>query len=214
MENQKTAMVWGAYGGIGKALVEKLNSDGWRVVAVGRNQPPDDVPAHLTLEADACDEFAVKSAVMTASQEFNQIDLWIYAAGDITFVPVQKMTLDVWQRILNNNLTGAYLTARHSLPLLAPDAHLFFLGAVSERLRLPGLAAYAAAKAALEAFADSLRKEERKRKVTVVRPGAVDTPLWQKVPMTLPKHYATPEKVAERILDAYKSGQTGQLDLV
>jgi hypothetical protein len=49
--------------------------------------------------------------------------------------------------------------------------------------------------------------------VTVVRPGAVATPFWDKVPMRLPKDAATPEKVAGRILQAYVDGQSGTLDL-
>ena len=114
---------------------------------------------------------------------------------------------------MNANLLGAYLTTHHSLPLLAPDATLIYLGAISERLRLPGLSAYAAAKAGLEAFAEALRKEERKRRVLVVRPGAVDTALWDKVPMRLPKDAAAPQKVARRILQAYEDGTSGILDL-
>lgn len=66
-------------------------------------------------------------------------------------------------RILDANLTGGYNTVHYSLPLLTPDAPLVFLGAVSGRMRLPGLSAYAAAKAGLEAFAEAQRKEERKR---------------------------------------------------
>jgi NAD(P)-dependent dehydrogenase (short-subunit alcohol dehydrogenase family) len=97
--------------------------------------------------------------------------------------------------------------------LLAEDAHLFYLGAISERLRLPGLGAYAAAKAGLEAFADTLRKEERRRKVTVVRPAAVATPLWEKVPMRLPAHAMTAKDLAERIIEAYRDGHKGTLDL-
>ena len=70
----------------------------------------------------------------------------------------------------------AFLATHFSMPLLAQNAHLVYLGAVSERLRLPGLSAYAAAKAGLEAYAEALKKEERKRRITVVRPGAVATP--------------------------------------
>jgi short-subunit dehydrogenase len=87
------------------------------------------------------------------------------------------------------------------------------LGAVSERLRLPKLSAYAAAKAGLEAFVEALRKEERRRQVMLVRPAAVATPLWDKVPMSLPTNAPSPEKVAKRILKAYHEGHTGQLDL-
>ncbi|HSR33983.1 MAG TPA: SDR family oxidoreductase, partial [Anaerolineae bacterium] len=118
-----------------------------------------------------------------------------------------------WQRILDANLVGAYLAAHYSLPLLARDAHLLFLGAVSERMRLPRLSAYAAAKAGLEAFVEVLGKEERKRRVTLVRPAAVDTPLWDKVPFKLPAGAMSPDETADRILDAYRDGHRGVLDL-
>jgi NAD(P)-dependent dehydrogenase (short-subunit alcohol dehydrogenase family) len=97
---------------------------------------------------------------------------------------------------------------------MSENAHIFILGAVSERMRLPGLGGYAAAKAGLEAFAEALGKEERKKRVTVVRPGAVATPFWEKVPLKLPKDAAPPEKVAEKIYEAYLSEHKGKLDLV
>ena len=112
------------------------------------------------------------------------------------------------------NLTGAFLTTRYSLPLLAPDAHLVYLGAISERLRLPGLSAYAAAKAGLEALAETLAKEERKRRVTVVRPAAVDTPLWEKVPLRLPAGALTADALARQIIEAHQDGHKGTLDIV
>jgi NAD(P)-dependent dehydrogenase (short-subunit alcohol dehydrogenase family) len=114
---------------------------------------------------------------------------------------------------LDANLNGAYLAIHYSLPLLAPQAHIFFLGAISERMRLPRLSAYAAAKAGLEAFAEALRKEQRKRRVTVVRPVAVDTPFWDKVPFNLPPHPLQPDDVAQRILAAYHERHKGPLDL-
>lgn len=211
----QTAMIWGAGGGIGRALVTHLASDEneWAVIAISRRSEALALLTPYTFEADVGDDFAVQNAVMATSQEVESVDLWIYAAGDIMATPVARTAPQAWQRILTANLTGAYLATRHSLPLLAQDAHLVFLGAISERLRLPSLAAYAAAKAGLEAFAETLRKEERKKRVTVVRPSAVATPLWDKVPMRLPKNAASPEKVAQRIVDAYEEGHQGTLDL-
>ena len=205
-----TAMVWGASGGIGRALVDRLMADGWTVVALLRH------PAELAsdvIEADVADLHSVESALAEARDVVSTVDLWIYAVGDITSVRVADMSPDTWRRILDANLTGAYLAVHYSLPLLADDAHIVFLGAVSERMRLPGLSAYAAAKAGLEAFATALGKEERKRRVTVVRPGAVDTAIWQKVPFNLPRHALKPEAVAERIVAAYEEGHKGMLDL-
>ena len=80
-------------------------------------------------------------------------------------------------------------------------------------MRLPQIGAYAAAKSGLEAFAAVLAKEERQRRVTIVRPGAVDTPLWDRAPFRMPKDAMPPERVAERIVEAYAEGHQGQLDL-
>lgn len=208
----KTAMIWGAQGGIGRALVETLKTQGWTVVGISRHGDELPAEADVRLSADVGDSFSVQRAVVSAGQEAAEIDLWIYAAGDITSDPAAEMHPETWTRILNANLSGAFLTAHHSQPLLAPNAHLIFLGAVQERLRLPGLSAYAAAKAGLEAFAETLRKEQRGRKVTVVRPVAVDTPLWDKVPMRLPQGAGTPEQAAARILEVYQAGETGIYD--
>jgi len=208
-----TAMVWGANGGIGGALVTQLKNNGWTVAAVGRDEESLRDSAALSLQADVADAFSVQRAVQAAAFEMSEVNLWVYAVGDIAAAPVEDFDPATWTRILAANLTGAYLTARYSLPLLAPDAHLVFIGAISERLRLPGLSAYAASKAGLEAFAEALRKEQRRRRVTVVRPAAVATPLWDKVPLRLPKDAPPPAKVAARILAAHLEGHSGLLDL-
>jgi hypothetical protein len=48
----------------------------------------------------------------------------------------------------------------------------------------------------------------------VVRPGAVATSFWEKVPLRMPADAPPPAKVAQKILEAYQSGHKGQLDLV
>jgi NAD(P)-dependent dehydrogenase (short-subunit alcohol dehydrogenase family) len=209
----KNAMIWGAGGGIGRALASQLEKNGWRVLAIGRHT--DELGDALAdrFEADVSDAEAIKRALAAAGEAVDQVDLWIYAAGDIAASKVAQAGPESWQRILNANLAGAYLTAHYSLPLLAADSSLIFLGAVSERLRLPRLSAYAAAKAGLEAFVEVLAKEERKRRIILVRPAAVDTPLWDKVPFKLPAGAMSPDEAAERILSAYRDGHRGQLDL-
>jgi NAD(P)-dependent dehydrogenase (short-subunit alcohol dehydrogenase family) len=209
----KTAMIWGAGGGIGRALVTQLTDEEWNVMAIShRSSNLEELTPHVG-EADVASPYEVEAAIISASQMVDEIDLWIYAAGDITSTKVADLTPDEWQRITDANLTGAFLTTHYSLPLLASDAHLIYLGAISERLRLPGLAAYAAAKVGLEAFAEALGKEERKRRITVVRPGAVATPFWEKVPLRLPADALSPEAVAQQILEAHLQGQKGILNL-
>jgi len=208
-----TTMIWGAGGGIGRALVARLAAEGWTVVALSR-RPAElaDLATH-SIAVELSDPRAVEQAASTAGEFVSAVDLWIYAAGDITSAKVAQMSPADWRRILDANLNGAYLATHFSLPLLADDAHLVFLGAVSERMRLPGLSAYAAAKAGLEAFATTLGKEERRRRVTVLRPAGVDTPIWRKVPFKMPHKALPPEAVAEQVLVAYREGHKGILDL-
>lgn len=208
----KTALIWGAGGAIGQAIARQLAQADWQVLTAGRRSESFPGLTEHIYEVELGNPFSVQSAITAISQEVSQVDLWVYAAGDIASQRVNEMQPSDWARILQANLNGAFLATHFSWPLLSDQAHLFYLGALSERMHLPGLSAYAAAKAGLEAFADVVRKESR-RKVTVLRPAAVDTPFWGKVPFRLPPHHLTPDQVAERILQAYTEGTQGQFDI-
>lgn len=209
----QTAMIWGANGGIGQALVKQLTTQDWHVIAIARHYQGIESESITTIDADATDPQAVETAITIASQTAVDVPLWIYAAGDITSAKVADLRAADWHRILGANLTGAYLTTHYSLPLLDETCHLMYIGAISERLQLPGLSAYVAAKAGLEAWATSLAKEERRRRITVVRPGAVVTPFWDKVPLKLPKDALSADSVAQQIIDAHQQGHKGTLDI-
>ena len=196
------------------AILAKLNADSWTTIAVAHETKSITSFADYVFETPFDDPGRLEQTAYLISQEAGEIDFWCYAAGDILQAKVSDMAPQDWHRILSANLTNAYYAIHYSLPLLRENAHIIFIGAVSERLKLPGLSAYAASKAGLEAFAVALSKEERKKRITVVRPGAVTTPLWDKVPLRLPADAASPEKVAEKIIDAYQAGHNGQLDLV
>jgi NAD(P)-dependent dehydrogenase (short-subunit alcohol dehydrogenase family) len=209
----RTALVWGATGGIGRAVVERLLVDGWSVSAVGRDARALPALTPHCYEADLSDAFSVQQAVMAMGQELGEIALFVYAAGDITSEPLAQMKPATWQRIMDANLTGAYLATHYSLPLLAEDAALVFVGAISERLRLPGLTAYVAAKAGLEAMVEALRKEERHRRVILVRPAAVNTGFWAKVPFRMPATAQSARAVAEKIVEAGRSAGSVVIDV-
>ena len=209
----KKALIWGGEGGIGRAILEEFKMQGWQVAVVGRTITGRSAGADWSFEADFRDPDQVDEVVSALRGMNLGFDVFVYAGGDIASVKIRDSEPALWERILDNNLTAVYQTVRGSLPLLSERAHLFLLGAVSERLQLPGLSAYAAAKAGLEAMAVALSKEERQKKVTVVRPGAVDTSLWDKVPFNQPAHAYQPEQVADKIWNDYQEEHQGQLDL-
>lgn len=208
----KNAIIWGAAGGIGKALTQKLVDENFTVVAVSRHPTDMKLITPHVIATDVTQPSQVTAAARMAGEMVPAFDLFLYTAGDIASIKTGEMTATDWNRILSSNLTGAFLTTQASLPFLAPEARMVFLGAVHERLRLPGLSAYAAAKAGLEAFTEALRKETR-RKTLLVRPGSVNTAFWSKVPFSMPKNALQPETLATLVHAAILDGKEGILDL-
>ena len=210
----QTALIWGAAGGIGRALVDTLSESGWRVLGIARDAAAlsdmdiESYSAELSREADVA-----AAALWAAQQSEGAVNLWVYAAGDMIGKPLADTTASEWERIFGANVTGAHLAVTHSLALVPSGGHLVFIGAYVDRIALLKLGAYAASKAALDAYVTALAKEVRDRRVTNVRVGNVwvgeiDTPLWRKVPF-----HPEPFGVAAAVLRAYAEGHKGNLDL-
>jgi NAD(P)-dependent dehydrogenase (short-subunit alcohol dehydrogenase family) len=209
----KKVLLWGSEGGIGQAVLNKFRDQGWEAAAAARTITGRSAAAEWKIQADFREIKDLERAGAELADLGVAFDVFVFAAGDIASQKVGEGDPGQWKRILDNNLTAAYLTLQASLPVMKEDAAVILLGAVSERLRLPGLSAYAAAKAGLEALGTAFAKEARRKQVLVVRPGAVATGLWDKVPFKQPEQAYQPEQVADRIWEAYQQGETGQLDL-
>jgi NAD(P)-dependent dehydrogenase (short-subunit alcohol dehydrogenase family) len=206
------ALIWGASGGIGSALVGLLKEKGWRVFAAARDESRVP-PADLICAFDAADEYSFKEAAMQIAYESSGIDLVVYAAGALVAAAVMDTTRDGWSAVIESNLSGALRAAQVSVPLMKEGGHMMFIGAYIDHLILPKFAAYAAAKAGLEPLIGILAKEHRKHKFTVVHPGAVATRFWENAPFSLPKTAKQPIAVAEAIIARWESGESGKLDL-
>jgi NAD(P)-dependent dehydrogenase (short-subunit alcohol dehydrogenase family) len=207
------ALIWGASGGIGSALVHKLKAEGWRVFAAARRESGIPANADMTFPFNALQPATVAEVASVIAAETSGLDLVIYAAGGVKAAPLEKLEPDAWRLIMAANLDGAFLAARSSLNLMRDDGHLMIIGAHVGKITLPRMGAYAAAKAGLETFITVLQKEHRRKRITIVRPSAVDTPMWANVPFNPPQQALSPESVAQSILDHHTSGGSGELDL-
>jgi len=112
----KMALIWGAAGGIGRALARKLKDEGWQVIGVSRQGDDLAGVADYAFAADVADPFAVQRAVLAAGQVAGEAHLFVYAAGDIASEPAARMTPATFRRIMDANLLGAYNAVHHSLP--------------------------------------------------------------------------------------------------
>lgn len=207
-----TALIFGA-GGIGAAVATAVAAEGHRVVLVSRT---DTVAARLGVEgrvADMSNPNEVAELCLWAAREVGPIELMVCALGAMNGERLDRITPDQTSRVMADNFTSTHLAVTQATPLLSPTAHRFVCGAYLERLALPGLGAYAAAKAAVDAWARVLIKEERGIKTTLLRLPAVDTSLWRTAPFPLPKGAVPPSRVAEVVMSHWRDGTVGVVDV-
>jgi len=209
----KTAMILGAAGGIGSAVANRAIETGFQAIQISRNGTSSKEFDVQSLSADFGLSHELERMAFEAAGVSDPVDLWVYAVGDIFSSKVEKTKKTDWMRIMGANFFGAHYAVQASLPLLKEDAHLFFIGAYVDRLIFPGMAAYASSKAALETYTAVLAKELPKMKISLVRPAAVDTDFWDKVPFKKPSNAISAEQAAEKIFNAYDQGLTGLIDL-
>ena len=128
-------------------------------------------------------EASVDAAFAAVEQQWGRIDVLVNSAGlNMTGVPVRKMALAQWQRLLATDLTGAFLTSRRFLtgrgeePGPASIIHISSIHAYAVRA---GGADYCAAKGGLTNLVETLAIEEAPRaiRVNAIEPGMILTPM-------------------------------------
>jgi NAD(P)-dependent dehydrogenase (short-subunit alcohol dehydrogenase family) len=182
-----TVLVTGATGGLGPSVVEAFLADGWRVVATSRSgRPPQDLVGHERLEAVATDLFEpadVGEAVTVAVGDRAAAPLQAlvnlvggYAVGG----RVHETPVEQFDRQLTLNLRPTYLVTKAVLPHLVENGGGSIV-CVSARVAVRpfrGAGSYAAAKAAVLAFAQTVAVEYAADGVrcNAVLPSVIDTP--------------------------------------
>jgi NAD(P)-dependent dehydrogenase (short-subunit alcohol dehydrogenase family) len=207
------ALIWGASGGIGSALTDLLIQEGWRVYGVARQSDRIAEGVMQAYEFEASDSQSFESVVRLVSMETESLDLMVYAVGGVAYQKLGDMTTEDWQNTLDSNLNGALFAAQQCMPLMSKNGHIVFIGAYLDHIQLPKMGAYATAKGALEQFAIVLAKENRRKRITMVRPGAVNTAFWEQVGFKKPDTAKPPQDVAKAILQHHQNGETGDINL-
>jgi NAD(P)-dependent dehydrogenase (short-subunit alcohol dehydrogenase family) len=207
------ALIWGASGGIGSALVEQLTGQGWRVFGAARDERRVPESASWRGSFDATDDHSFETVAYGVGTESSGLKLVVYAAGVMDAAPLDGLSAEAWARMQAVNLSGPLRAAQASLPLLQETAAVIAIGAQLDKITLPKFGAYAASKAGLEALYAVLAKEQRRHAWIVVRPGAVDTPFWANVPFALPKSAQSADAVAKAIIALAEVGKSGAFDI-
>lgn len=182
------ALVTGAASGIGRAIAERLLDDGWAVAAF-------DLPrsglarafaksAHVALiEGDVADAAAVERAVAGTVTAFGRLDGLVSNAGIMKRKPIGKLSLADWQRVLDVNLTAAFLFARAAEKALRrTKGAIVTIASTRALMSEPNTEAYSATKGGLvaltHALALSLGPDIR---VNCISPGWIETGDYSKL---------------------------------
>ncbi|MBI5801687.1 MAG: SDR family NAD(P)-dependent oxidoreductase [Verrucomicrobia bacterium] len=188
----RVALITGASGGLGRALVAEFHAQGWRVAAgFHQENAHAESDSLLPLPLDVTSSDAVQSAVTQILSRWQRVDLLINNAGTTADNLSWQLTDEDWQRVLDVHLKGAFLCSQAVLrPMFKQrDGHILNIASFSARAGNRGQANYAAAKAALLGLTTSLAKEAGRRNVRVnaILPGVLRTPMTARL---------TPEQLA------------------
>ncbi|MGH3756704.1 SDR family NAD(P)-dependent oxidoreductase [Actinophytocola sp.] len=194
VETGGAAIVTGASGGIGRAIAVRLAADGYAVICGYRTSA---ASAEATVAeiasfggravtqcVDVTSESDVARLVSAAVDRFGRLDTLVNSAGVNRMAGGAELSFDEWRSILDVNLDGPFLCARHAVPAMRAGGGgvIVNIGSVASRLAPVGASAYAAAKAGLLAFGRTLAGEVAGFGIRVVTctPGMVETEMTRR----------------------------------
>jgi len=213
----KVALVTGGNGGIGLGMARGLARAGARVALAAR----DPAKLHaavselqalgcdaLGLTVDVTDEASVAALLDQCLQRCGRLDILVNNAGTTVRKPPQDLSLDEWHRVMDTNLTSAFLCARAAYPhLKARGGKVINIGSMLSIFGASFAAAYGASKGGIVQLTKSLASAWAPDNIQVnaVLPGWIDTALTQ----------GARQQVAglhDRVLARTPAGRWGQPD--
>ena len=214
----RSFLVTGACGGLGSAVTAMLAARGAFVFAADADT---DALARLprnertlSVVMDVTDPGSVRTAREALQQSEAGLDGIVCAAGIYAGGPLIEVPGEVVRRALDVNVMGAVRVVNEFFPLLREGrGRIVFISSESTRVALPFTGPYVMSKRALEAYAETLRRELARlgTRVTVIQPGAIRTSLLRSAARSLDAESALPlyreamrraRKVLEREIDS------------
>lgn len=210
----KSILIAGGSGGLGSRLAERLSERGARLTLVSRSRESlEQVGVDATLvEADLRLPSEADRAVAAAVEAHGGLDGVVNAAGVVAFGRADETSTDTIEELFLTNTFLPIFLVQSALGHLRDGGVILNLSGVVAEQPVAGMAGYSASKAALAAFGTALRRELRKRKITVIdaRPGHTETgladhPIAGEAPRFPEGH--DPDDVVERLVAAIEADE-------
>ncbi|MEG3767744.1 SDR family NAD(P)-dependent oxidoreductase [Alteromonas sp. 14N.309.X.WAT.G.H12] len=183
----KTLLITGATSGIGKALALHAATQGYKIIACGRNEG-------VLEELATSPQITTKKFDLTSLEETRtalasvQFDIAVLNAGSCEYVDSDDFTTALFRRVFEINFFGMVHSVEALLPNLRPGNQLVIVDSMARLFPFTRSEAYGASKAAVHYFTQSLSVDLAPRHIHVqhVSPGFIDTPLTQKNDFAMP----------------------------
>jgi len=190
---ERVALVTGASRGIGRAIAEAFLEEGAKVALCARSVPELDALAEawnqktsraLPLECDVSSRASVEAAMEELEKSWGKLHIVVNNAGISGRTPIDEDDGgELWQRILDINLTGSYTVSHAALDLMSSGGgRIINMSSVLGRFGVPGYAAYCTSKHGILGFTRALALELAPRGITVnaICPGWVETDMAER----------------------------------
>jgi NAD(P)-dependent dehydrogenase (short-subunit alcohol dehydrogenase family) len=190
----KVALITGAGSGIGKAAALLMAQDGAKIAALGRTAEELEGVIHtiqgsqgeaICVVADISQPDQMQNAVKQIVDKWGRIDIVFANAGiNGVWAPIEDLEPDEWDKTLDINLKGTFLTVKYAVPYLKKRGGSVIITSSVNGTRIfsnTGATAYSCSKAAQVAFAKMVALELAKHRVrvNVICPGWIDTSIDQ-----------------------------------
>ena len=185
----QVALVTGGGTGIGKAIAQAMHKEGAKIIIVGRKEEIlKEAQAELgsDVEMMTCDvtqEDQVKKVYENVMSNHGKIDILINNAGMAAKAKSYEMSYDLWKKVVDVNLNGAFLCAREAMKIMVnqKSGRIINIGSISGQMSRPENAPYTATKFAIEGLTRALALDGREHgvAVSVIHPGNAATNIWK-----------------------------------
>ncbi len=181
---QRFAIVTGSSSGLGLEVAKFLLSNGYTVFGGSRSGTDIENENFYDVELDISSEESVEEFYETVREYTDKIHLVVNNAGICEMVSVADMTAESFEEHLAINTLGPFLLFKNLESFLVKEqTHIISVLSTAAHYGYPNVSAYNASKFGQLGFMESLKKEWKDHKVrfTNLFPGAIDTPLWNKM---------------------------------
>jgi len=215
----KVAVVTGGTRGIGYSIAEALLAEGAKVLICGRDgavvksalehlgKGVKDRIVGTTADIRRYDD--CRKLIQAAAERFGGLDILVNNAGVGIFKPVDELTPEEWNSIIETNLSGVFYCCREAIPLMRKrgGGYIFNISSLAGVNPFAGGSAYNASKFGLNGFSEAMMQDIRHDgiRVSYIMPGSVDTD-FAAAPGSKARATwkLTGEDIAKAVVDLYK----------